>query len=88
MTEFEKAKKKYEKRKAKESNVVPIKKEPPIRHEIHVSVVDGANTYNFTFSVPNLPGTRIASKRNQLAYEEAFGELIHKEFGKWQLIHR
>lgn len=87
MTEFEKAKLKYEKRKAKE-NVVPIRKEPEVRHEVHVSIVDGANTYNFSFRVPNLPGTRTLNKRNQKAYEDAFGELIHKEFGKWQLIHR
>ena len=88
MTEFEKAKRKYENRKAKEEKVVPIKAEPKPKYEVSISVTDGLNVYEFVYSVPNLSGTRIQSKRNQKAYEDAFGELIHKEFGKWQLIAR
>ncbi len=83
MTEFERAKRKYEKKAAK---VVPIKEAP--KNEVHITVYDGGKEYKMVFAVPMLAGTRLASKRNAEAYKEACASFIHKEFGKWQLIPR
>ncbi len=87
MNEFERARKRAERRKAKEK-VVPIRQDPAPRYEVHISVIDGLNVHEFSYSVPNLPGTRMKNKRTLEAYEQSFQDLIHKEFGKWQLIAR
>ena len=84
MTEFERAKQKYEKKAAKK--VVPIREKP--KNEVHITVYDDGKEYGFVFFVPQLAGTRMSIQRSEAAYKEAFASFIHKEFGKWQLIPR
>lgn len=86
MTEFEKAKKRYEKKAAKqqEEKVVPIRKPP--KDMVIVTIVDGGIRHEYAFLTPQLSGTRISSQRNYGAYKDALGTFIHKEFGQWQLV--
>ena len=86
MTEFERAKKRYEKKKEKKAEVVPIRKEPPKpRDSISVVITDGGNKHEYLFELDGIGQTRIASQRNGFAYQKAFEEFISKEFGRWRL---
>lgn len=86
MTEFEKAKKRYEKKQQKKAEVVPIKPEPKVPTDsISVVIMDGGNKHEYFFELDGINRTRISSQRNGHAYQQLFEALISKEFGRWRL---
>lgn len=83
MTEFEKAKQRYEKKKAK---VVPIKEEPKKAPDgITITIRDDGQEHEYHFDVGAIKNTRIPSQRNHDAYKDACGRFISEEFGRWRL---
>ena len=82
MSEFDKAKERYERKKRK-TNVVEIK--PKKSDSFKVTIIDGGNEYTYDFTLGNVKGTRLPSQRNRHAYQLILEELLSREFGKWQL---
>lgn len=86
MTEFEKAKQRYEKKQEKQAKVVPIKKEPPKPCDsISVVITDGGTKHEYLFELHGIRQTRISSQCNGFAYQKVLEEFISKEFGRWRL---
>lgn len=85
MTEFEKAKKRYEKR-AKVIDITPP--EPPKKRSdsITVTIVDGGKEHSFHFHMEPISMTRIGSQRTADVYKALLEGFIKKEFGKWRSV--
>lgn len=86
MTEFDKAKERYEKRKAK---VVNIKQEEPVLtrpDSVTVSVVDGGKEYTFRFHIQSIKATRYGAQRSADGYRETTENFVKKEFGRWRSL--
>ena len=92
MNEFERAKRKYEKRakpveempEKHEENVVPIQKKKP--DSFAAIIIDDGNEYIFEFILGNVKGSRMGSQRNKGAYQKILEDMLSKEFGRWQLV--
>jgi len=84
MTEFEKAKRRYEKR----AKVVDISPEPPKKRSdsITVTIVDNNKEHRFHFDMEPISQTRIGSQRSAEIYKSLLEGFIKREFGKWRAI--
>jgi hypothetical protein len=84
MTEFDKARQRYEKRKAK---VVPIEKPAlVVPDSVEINIVDSGKEYHFRFSLESIKSTRFGAHRSAQGYREMVEQFVKKEFGRWRSL--
>ena len=84
MSEFDRAKERYEK---KQSKVVPIKEEPKKPGDsVIITIMDSGNEYTFHFSIEGIKNLRLSGQRGKSQYQQLLEAFVAKEFGRWRLL--
>jgi len=86
-SEFERAKKRREKRQEQVARSAANRAEPVVPKKPDVCSIfirDNEREYTFHFTVENIGNHRLASQRGGDAYKELVSGFVTKEFGRWR----